>query len=1029
MPPTPYPIRRRPVIVARERARATPAPEDDATEFRKPNLPPLHGTPSARRQYTYGAAAEPSPARPLLRGDVVDLSGAVQGALKRQELQQAAQHRRQSGADLFLEEAERQERGSVENDEDRQAMPPPSFKPLQKSKEVGSVSLSEHRDDSDGDVARGFDIESDYYSEASIASSPVAAPIVEQHQDSSAVLQRRASKHQPLGYPELPSLSSEVPRRSSNAENEQPSSPSALGTPGLRSSPRRPKQPQPKTVTLDNQKSSETASANARRLREKNPTTKLSITQALLTGQDTMAAQSIVQEKKQFSSRLESGQRAPLRQRSGNSDHVTRDVEESTAARPSLFAQAKDVAVSASPFSTRSFYASDHGEMDDAMQREIQSNESESENGDSRQHWSWLRSLTMLSPFRHNQDDLRTDTINWWQLLNPYTYFEALCWLFSAAHASGLELVNKLCPQTLLDGLFSSLGMVMYFVAAIIGLITLFSVVHATLSGKVDDDFSMDRLLSMPETHWPGLGYMAGKAHGFLPAFSWPTWSQSSSLPDLSHLDNDGLARLDEYLRQYQREFERIQQAGKLHEKSLKKLEAVVPKLVHVQLEDGKPVVAQEFWHALRDLIHRDGDFLTFEQKDGSYEVASEAHWQAIASRITKDPTFTKQINMTVDSMEARIKEGAAGFWDAWIKNNDAKISEMLGSALDQIQNAGSQREFDKRLQRIVKQHIDESNKHSSVVSREEFLRHLKNEFATHRAEVRAELVELQPRLEVLIRQAALLAGKGAPDSMSKAEIVTLVHDLVTKAMADMNLEAMARGQIHSHWDNVLRHQINYFGVGAGATIDAQHTSPPFKPPKDSTYVVQKGLKGVQTPIPRVALEPWSDEGDCWCAARSVNHRGNPHGAILSVQMAHRVIPQHIVVEHIVAAATTDPNARPKEIEVYAEIDPQLRDVVKEFSAKHFPDIYPLGEDNAGWNVSPAALPARFVKIAQFVYEDVQPHDGVQVHKLSDELLDLGAATDHVIVRAVSNYGAKWHTCFYRVRLYGESRDYRGVPW
>lgn len=660
--------------------------------------------------------------------------------------------------------------------------------------------------------------------------------------------------------------------------------------------------------------------------------------------------------------------------------------------------------------------------MDDAMQREIRSDESDSMEADS--HWSWKKPLVSL-PLLHRdvpqaQDDLPVDTINWWQLLNPYTYFQALGWVLSAAYSSTADFAGKLFPRALMDGVFSSLEMVLYFVAAVIGLITLISVVHAAIFGKIDGDFSMDRLLSVPEIHWPDLAHMVDKAHGLVPEFSWPTWSLSPSLPDLSHLDNDGLARLDEYLKEYQREFERIQRAGKLHDSSLKKLEAVVPKLVHIELKDGKPVVAQEFWHALRDLIHRDGDFLTFEKKGSRYEVASEAHWKAIASRITKDPTFTKKINATVESMEQRVKDGAAGFWDSWVKNNDAKIAEMLGSALGQIQNAGSQKEFDKQLQRIVKKHIDESNKDSSIVSREEFLRHLKNEFATHRTEVRAELAELQPQLDNLVRQAAELAGREAPASMSKAEIVALVHGVVKQAVADMNLEAMARGQIYSHWDSILRHQINYFGVGAGAIIDKQHISSTFDPPTGSAYVKQKGIRGVQKPIPRAALEPWTDEGDCWCAARSTNHRGNPHGAILAVILGDRIIPHHIVVEHIVASATMDPGARPKEIEVYADVDADLRDLVRDFSASHFPDIYPLDEGADGWNVSPAKLPERFVKIGQFVYDDLQIHDGVQVHRLSDELFKLGVATDHVIVRAVSNYGAKTHTCFYRVRLYGQ---------
>lgn len=1048
MPPTTTAaVRRRPAIVARERNQVTPGP--DRESFFKPNLPALEGTPSARRQYGYGADAEPSPAR---RRDVVDLSDAIKGALdrqKRQQAQQAAQKlRRQSDADLFLDEATMNEIDQeAQRAADLQAMPPPSsFTPLQgmrkrdtlhymprltnaepdMSRHVGFASLIEQRDESDTDDARSFSIESNYYGDATIASTPGSAPPSELRQRASAMSQRRAMDSQRSSATYAVSITPATSRQSSNAENELPSPLNNQDTPGLRSNPRRPK---PKRKGDAAAQSAE-APAQPRRPASKNA--------AKLADAQTRPAKTV-----------EPSRRAPLRQRSGNSDHGRDQPEETTAPasayRPSLFAQAKNLAASASPFSSRSHYASDHSEIDDALQRDIQSNAGESIDEDEQppnwqERWTWTKPLQSLPFLRRDAPQLQPaeepesddevevaenamdDTINWWQLLNPYTYFQAFCWIVGAAYSSVADFLASLFPHKLVDGLSSLLEVLLYSSAAIIGLVTVISITHAALFGKIDGDFSMDRLLSVPDIHWEDIVQAANKVQGLIPEFSWPVFDRSNTLPDLTQLDDDGLARLGESLAKYQREFEQIQKAGKLRDGSLKKLESILPMIIHVPLRDGKVVVAPDFWHAMRDRIHTEGDVLTVVKKGGAYEIASEAHWKAIQSRITTDPSITRQINATVDRMEERVKSGAASYWDSWVKKNDDKIAEMLGNQLDKIQSAGSQREFDKRLRRIVKEQIDEKNKDSSVVSREEFMRHLSNEFATHRAEVRAELAEMQPQLDEFMRQAAELANKATPESMTKAEIVTLVHGMVNKAVTDLSLDAMARGQIRTHWDSVLKHQINYFGVGAGAVIDKQHSSVTFEAPAGSQYVKQKGLKGVQRPIPRIALESWTDEGDCWCAARSQNHRGNPHGAILAVMLGHRVVPQHIVVEHIVAGATTDPDARPKEIEMYANVDPEIRDVVRAFSAAQFPDIYPVSEDG-DWNVSPAELPERFVKIAQFVYEDVQPHDGVQVHRLSDELMNLGVTTDHVIVRAVSNYGAKTHTCFYRVRLYGQRMD------
>lgn len=82
-----------PKATGRRRAARLASHEPDSTPssrggFQKPNLPPLQGTPSSRRQYAYGAAVEPAPSRPgrgLQRGQVLDLSTAVRSALVRHD--------------------------------------------------------------------------------------------------------------------------------------------------------------------------------------------------------------------------------------------------------------------------------------------------------------------------------------------------------------------------------------------------------------------------------------------------------------------------------------------------------------------------------------------------------------------------------------------------------------------------------------------------------------------------------------------------------------------------------------------------------------------------------------------------------------------------------------------------------------------------------------------------------------------------------------------------------------------------------
>lgn len=434
-----------------------------------------------------------------------------------------------------------------------------------------------------------------------------------------------------------------------------------------------------------------------------------------------------------------------------------------------------------------------------------------------------------------------------------------------------------------------------------------------------------------------------------------------------------------------------------------------------MELKDGKPVITQEFWHAMRDLIEKDGSFPMLNKKGNNYEPSTEKQWKDIAAWVAGRPEIASKINEANDAVAKKLPH----MWEAWAGDNHRRVEQTLRPILDKMKITGSlsDKDLDKRLDQIIKKHV-ESNKSdtSTVVTRDYFLQYLKNEFAAHWTEMKAEINELQPRLEQQIRDSLELAKKDDSSSLTRTEVTKLVDRSIRKAIADLNLEAMAKGQIRAHWDTDLKNQVNYFGVGAGAIVDPKHTSTTFKP--DSKYLNDKGLKGAHPYAPIEALLPWHDDGDCWCAAREVNKRGNPHGAKLSVIMGHSIIPQHIVIEHILPGATTNPGARPRQIEVYIKVeDRAVRERLLDFAAAHY------AEDQFDWNYTPADLPSQFVKVSQFVYEGAELHDGVHVHRLSNELVALNAETDQVIVRAVSNYGAPNHTCFYRIRLFGYKDD------
>ncbi|KAH7143765.1 spindle pole body-associated protein sad1 [Dactylonectria macrodidyma] len=1053
-------------------------PHDRVQGLVRPQLPALTGTPSSRRQLSYGSAVEP-----LRR------SG---GGLQRFDIGDAVNQALQTPDDdeVFVRPQlpKRTQRAAPADDEDELAAGDSrtkSLKPgaLQRGPATVLNPPGYIYTGSDADSMRSFALESDFYSEAAIASIDGSTPVPETRQPA-----RRSARQPPQStLNKVTEEQVQEPSPKKSAPRASPARKAKPGRPGVSQQVGRA-QPEQKPAPVESsgeeeehedEDERETLSAPLLSHRQTNTPapSRMRQTSARPTKSRKVAAADQADAEPE---REEQAQHRPTRA-TGNDPFAQTITGPSkakankakfTTAQPStqswqrtaggggrgLFEQAAELNKKKTSFSNET-YPADAWERDTAIQRDIQAAEEqvaremeeaalERQRAERReirrQQWLWLMSIWPIPLLRRLfgvrpprdadedededeelDDDDTTAPTDWQRLLHPMTYVQSLIWLADKIMDHLVGLIDRLSGIDFHARIPRPGATFTWVVVSIIGLVlgVLFGPAMFAGLNAASSSIGMPRLGSI---QWSDVASMPGKVGDIVPSISWPSWSfghSKSDWDDLSDLwesdDDKAHEKADKMLERYKNDLASLKKATKIHQASLEKLKTVIPKVVRMELKNGKPVPTEEFWHALRNLIHQDDGFLTLEKKNGGYEFTSEQQWQAIVGRLNKDPTFASKLNASVLGLENRLDSKMSGVWDAWVKNNEEKITQLIGPALDKIKSAGSGREFDERLSRIVKEQLQGDEAREIVVTRKEFIQHLQNEFAAHRTEIRAEINALQPQLQEL-RESIRTATENTPDGVTKAELATLVNSLVLKTIADMNLEAMAKGKIHFHWDAELKNQVNYFGVGAGATIDAKITASTYDPLEKgmiSEDSYKKGIRGAHPYPPIAALNPWQDEGDCWCAARDLNHRGNPHGAALSVQLAHHIVPRHVVVEHILPGATTDPDARPRQIEVYAHIaDSTVRDRVHDFAATHFPD-------NADdWDMQAANYGTAFVKIGQFVYEGAELHDGVYVHRLHSDLAELDAETDQVVVRAISNYGAKTHTCFYRVRLFGERR-------
>ncbi|KAI0161855.1 hypothetical protein GGR52DRAFT_561364 [Hypoxylon sp. FL1284] len=422
---------------------------------------------------------------------------------------------------------------------------------------------------------------------------------------------------------------------------------------------------------------------------------------------------------------------------------------------------------------------------------------------------------------------------------------------------------------------------------------------------------------------------------------------------------------------------------GELMEDIRKRL----PKEIFVdRAKSGKLRISDDFWHALKDLIKNDPIFLTLKRVKDVPQI-SEDHWHAIKARIEQEASSL------FPSSSGNAGDGTSGSvsWEKWVTQNKNKLKDLFKSET------------------------------GFSMSREDFLKLFREEIQSYQKDIRKEFAARDAQIKDLVSTVARLGetAKGA-GGMTDKQVRAICDQVVAKAIQRTKLSAVADGRIKGSAKEVFDNSVNFFSVGAGAVIDPRYSSRAWKIPRNFyPYKSQEWYE--QLPyVPQSqqsAIMPWFQEGECFCTgptARGLREETNAIAVILS----RYIVPQHLVVEHLAPGSTLDPGARPKDIEVWMNIEElTLREEVALFSQGQFGTAAAAQEKQ---------LHEGFIKVAHFTYDDLAYGDGTQIFKLSDELASMRASSKHFVVRAVSNHGAD-HTCFYRLRLYGDIADVR--PW
>jgi len=276
----------------------------------------------------------------------------------------------------------------------------------------------------------------------------------------------------------------------------------------------------------------------------------------------------------------------------------------------------------------------------------------------------------------------------------------------------------------------------------------------------------------------------------------------------------------------------------------------------------------------------------------------------------------------------------------------------------------------EKRLKNMISNEV--------AITWEEFKKALEVTLADIAADLDKKLTANSQRLLVEFKESSARYAKEAAMEVNK-----IYASVMTNMMANMELHTT---------------KVNYFAQGLGTIILTDITSPSHTQSPLLMRFWQRLLTYPTNP-PTVALNPWTEPGECWCAAPDNNGTGRVQ---LGIQLRTPIYPNQITIEHLpmAAAPRNDVSSAPRDVEIWAKSDK--------------PALMRLGYEGKPCEPGPDGW-----QCLGKVRYDIFGSNHVQSFALDSETRD---PVDQVMVRVINSWGAP-NTCIYRVRLHGKDLD------